>query len=599
MVRKQAFWIAVAIATGVWLSIAWGVQVQAAQHLAAAPSADEHNAPQGRRRAQCAQGPDLQITNIELEPESPGVGQFFNVHVGITNDGVRANDNSWVYLYIDRAPAGEPDVQGFAQTSGLGTGQTIMAHLTITQGYATDGWHTLALLADARNDVSEGCGGEGNNEGAKTFEIRQVYPTNTPPPTNTPFPAPEIFFFSPETATVAYGDSVTLQWQVNGEAVSVYLDGELMPMVHTYTIYPTEDHVYTLRAENPGGSVQQTSRITMVEPTETPTTTPTPCALPVIHEFGASPSSVVRGGTVTVYWDVSGASEVFLNGGGVHGVSAKTYSLDSTTEFELMARNVCGEISETLTVQARYATPTNTVPPTATRTPTRTSTPTRTPLVPTSTPTRNVLPTPTRTSTLGPGTPTHTATATATSDTFESPVGPGTPTRTPPPMPTDTPLPTATEAFEQSGTPAPADTATTAATETAAPTETAAAASPTVAPTETAVPPTATLTLVPEVGPLEGTETPGAAPTPTPTLAAGSGSTGGSLRAYLCPLSVLLVFAVGVLILSVVMPRIQERRQGFETFQHALSVYGVVRSDERENAGGEHLDAPAPPEDVT
>jgi hypothetical protein len=34
---------------------------------------------------------------------------------------------------------------------------------------------------------------------------------------------------------------------------------------------------------------------------------------------------------------------------------------------------------------------------------------------------------------------------------------------------------------------------------------------------------------------------------------------------YLCPLAVLLVFAIGVLILSVVLPRIQERRQSGES----------------------------------
>jgi hypothetical protein len=73
-------------------------------------------------------------------------------------------------------------------------------------------------------------------------------------------------------------------------------------------------------------------------------------------------------------------------------------------------------------------------------------------------------------------------------------------------------------------------------------------------------------------------------PTATPTLVSTSGSTGGSIRAYLCPLSVLLVFAIGVLILSIVMPRIQERRQGMETFQNAVSVYGVVSPVERDGA---------------
>jgi hypothetical protein len=98
---------------------------------------------------------------------------------------------------------------------------------------------------------------------------------------------------------------------------------------------------------------------------------------------------------------------------------------------------------------------------------------------------------------------------------------------------------------------------------------------------------------VPDVGATEGTatQTPASEPA-TPTAAAGS--TGGSIRAYLCPLSVLLVFAIGVLVLSIVMPRIQERRQGFETFRHAVSVYGVASPDEQE--AGPRPEGPAPPE---
>jgi hypothetical protein len=452
---------------------------------------------------------------------------------------------------------------------------------------------------DAQNDIAEACGGEGNNESAISFNIQQVY---TPTPTNTPFPAPQILFFNPETESVSYGDSVTLQWQVSGQAVTVFLDDELMPMVNTHTIYPTEDHVYILRAENPGGVVQKTSHITMVEPTSTPTMTPTPCNLPTIHEFGAWPSSVTRGERVTIFWDVSGAREVFLNGGGVEGVSSRTYTLEHTTEFVLLARNECGEISDTLTVQASYPTPTYTVPPTRTSVPTSTPVPTRTP---TNTPTRNALAT--LTATPGPGTPTYTPTPTSTSSTFDSPVGPGTPTHTATSTATATPSPATPD--ETTGS-----TPTAAASPTDTPTQPTATLPPATSPTATdtpapatPVPPTATVdspvvpptlsltpTRAPDVGPTEGTVTWTPAPEPaTPTAVAGS--TSGSIRAYLCPLSVLLVFAIGVLVLSIVMPRLQERRQEGETFQHAASVYGITTSrDEQE--GGYGPEGSTPPE---
>ena len=50
---------------------------------------------------------------------------------------------------------------------------------------------------------------------------------------------------------------------------------------------------------------------------------------------------------------------------------------------------------------------------------------------------------------------------------------------------------------------------------------------------------------------------------PTPPKNA---STAGTVRMYLCPLGILLVFAIGVLTLSIVLPRIQERRQASDAF---------------------------------
>jgi hypothetical protein len=52
---------------------------------------------------------------------------------------------------------------------------------------------------------------------------------------------------------------------------------------------------------------------------------------------------------------------------------------------------------------------------------------------------------------------------------------------------------------------------------------------------------------------------------------------------YLCPLAVLLVFAIGVLVLSIVLPRIQERKQDLDPFQPAAIVYGVVSPHNQEH----------------
>jgi hypothetical protein len=53
---------------------------------------------------------------------------------------------------------------------------------------------------------------------------------------------------------------------------------------------------------------------------------------------------------------------------------------------------------------------------------------------------------------------------------------------------------------------------------------------------------------------------------------------------YLCPLAVLLIFAVGVVILSIVVPRIQERQQDADDFGYSAALYGVTASESSENS---------------
>jgi hypothetical protein len=572
MMRKRlSFWIAVGATLAVWLLASWIFQA----HVEARQAAPRSRARQESKPLQQCSGVDLVIDGIVVEPDPPGVGQSYNVRVDIRNAGTdTVSSNSVAYLYVDRSapnPPVNPDAQAFAATGGLTSDAVIGASFTVTSAHATAGNHSLWVVIDAADDVNETCSsGENNNTGGTTFRIFQVYtptPTATSPPTPTAFPKPSIYSFTPETATVSIGDAVTLRWQVHGEAVSVYLDGELVPLEGSREIYPTSDHVYVLSAQNPAGSTQATSHITVVDPTVTPTPTSTPCDYAIIHEFGASPAATVRGGTVTVFWDVAGASEVFLNGEPVKAVSERTVKLNQTTTFTLVARNVCGDVEKELTVQASYATPTATLTPTLTQTPTRTPTPTYTPPPPTSTPTRVVLPTPTYTPAEGASAATATATtaltevaasATRTLSPFESPL--------------ETPTLTATEPATATATAAIASTPTMTVALTA--TE-----APTLTPTATALPAlaeVATATSTPSatpgaqaVSPISATVVAqGLVEVPTATLPAGPTATAvavpatGTLRMYLCPLSILLLFAAGVLVLSVVLPRIQERRHG-------------------------------------
>ena len=225
----------------------------------------------------------------------------------------------------------------------------------------------------------------------------------------------------------------------------------------------------------------------------------------------------------TLYWDLSGATSAFLDGVGVAGVAEKTVTLYQTTIFTLLARNNCGDTEKTLQITVRYATPTPTRTPTRTPTPTKTPTRTRTP---TNTPTRNILPTLTSTPSTTP-TPTLGATATLTAtlpalhSPLASPTVPITPTATL--TPTWTPVPTQTP--------------------TAVPTKHLVTVTPTQFAALPAIKSTSTPTNVDSVF----------TPTPSP-------KSGGTIRGYLCPLSILIVFSIGVLALSIALPRMRERQ---------------------------------------
>ena len=578
MQKRLSFWKITALTLGVWVAIIWIVQARQGIDPAAGGVRQPLQQVCNDTRA------DLRIERIQVNHR--GIGQPFDVRVDIRN-GSTGNEglaDTWSYLYVDRAPEGAPNVQAFAQTSVLT--DTISANFTVTGGYATVGWHTVSVIIDATDVITdEGCNGEANNQGAMSFEIQGVQP---PTPTSTPFPPPQIYLFEPEQATIGRGDPVTLRWQVTGQSVSVILDGETVPMQASLVKYPTESYVYTLRAENPGGSVQKTSQITVVDPTVTPTPTETPCNYATIHEFGASPASVIRGQKTTLFWDVAGATQVFLNGEPVPEVSSREFKIDRTTTFTLVARNACGDVEENLIVQAAYATATPTSTPTLTPTPTWTATPTPTRLAtstPLPTPTRNVLPTHTPDPSTA-GTQTATPTMTSTSSAFDSPIG--TPTGT-----VEPPAGTITATASITATWTPTSTATLSPTWTVAVSPTATdTVTPTAAPTEIETTPTVDLS-----GPVTGgtpTQTPDTAPsgpTPAPTALPPAGT----IRMYLCPLAVLLLFAIGVVILSIVVPRIQEKQQDLDDFGYSAALYGVAAGASGETGPQQDADPPGGP----
>ena len=88
----------------------------------------------------------------------------------------------------------------------------------------------------------------------------------------------------------------------------------------------------------------------------------------------------------------------------------------------------------------------------------------------------------------------------------------------------------------------------------------------------------------------EPTRTPAPSDTPEPTLTpTPSPRTGvGTIRGYLCPLSILIVFSIGVLALSIVLPRIRER-QDQAALNAVDALFAPANSSRRTDTTAEDL----------
>ncbi|MGC9357489.1 MAG: CARDB domain-containing protein, partial [Anaerolineae bacterium] len=104
------------------------------------------------------QGPDLVVTNVEIEPTSPSVGQQVTVRVTVQNQGewpVAYGNNFYVDLYVDRQP--EPllvgEISWGVQGGWFRAGESRTLEDTYT--FSTGGVHTLYVQVDTDNTVLE------------------------------------------------------------------------------------------------------------------------------------------------------------------------------------------------------------------------------------------------------------------------------------------------------------------------------------------------------------------------------------------------------------------------------------------------------------
>lgn len=213
-------------------------------------------------------------------------------------------------------------------------------------------------------------------------------------------------------SSITAGDSVSLSWEVDGEAV---LDispgiGSVYGMVGDVLVLPTETTTYTLTATNGSSTDTATATVTVtpapvdptdpsdvtdptdptvpVDPTDgsdpsdvtdpsdptdvtdpsdvsdptNPTDPPDPPAgeEPVVNNFNASPSSIdAAGDNVTLSWTISNDPETVRIAPGVGLVtgSSTTVNPNNTTTYTITAVNDFGSDQATVTVELEETNP--------------------------------------------------------------------------------------------------------------------------------------------------------------------------------------------------------------------------------------------------
>jgi hypothetical protein len=175
--------------------------------------------------------------------------------------------------------------------------------------------------------------------------------------TVTPLPTPPtIAAFTATPATIIAGSPTTLTWSAAGaEVLEITANTGANPGLVTGTslsVAPTVSTTYTLKATNAGGSVTRTAEIVVRPPA------------PVIGAFAAAPATVVLGGSTTLSWSVTGATQVAITPGigAVTGTSVvvtptagTTYTLTATNETGSVTRTVAVDVLVPLPVIAAFA----------------------------------------------------------------------------------------------------------------------------------------------------------------------------------------------------------------------------------------------------
>jgi len=175
-----------------------------------------------------------------------------------------------------------------------------------------------------------------NVRGARTARVRVTVVV----------PPPVIAAFTASPASIALGQSATLNWDVSG-ASSVTINNGVGTVTGTsVSVTPTKTTTYTLTARNAAGAVKATAQIAVVVPP------------PSITSFVATPASITAGQSTTLSWNVTGATSLSINNGvGTVIGSSVRVSPSATTTYTLTAKSAGGTVRATAKVTVAVAPP--------------------------------------------------------------------------------------------------------------------------------------------------------------------------------------------------------------------------------------------------
>ncbi len=171
-----------------------------------------------------------------------------------------------------------------------------------------------------------------NNAGSVTASATVTLPATS---------QPVIDSFTANPLSVASGQTSTLQWNVTGATtVSINQGIGTVTASDTRAVLPSATTTYTLTATNSYGSV--TRAVTVMVTAAGP---------PVINSFTADATTITRGQTTTLRWNITNATSASITpdvGNMSYGLSQVTPT--ETTTYTLTATNSSGSVTAPVTV---------------------------------------------------------------------------------------------------------------------------------------------------------------------------------------------------------------------------------------------------------